>query len=429
MNFRRALNLFPWDVQSEGAASCLGAIAELGCSTVVLSTNYHRARLFRPRTLGYYNRPVDWCDFTPMLSLYEEPALLPPVNPDSRCVAATRDAVTAARAEKLEVIASIIGCHNTTIGLAHPELCIENAFGDRYSFALCPAQPRVRAHLCSLVRDVSRQLRPDAVLIDSFAYLDAVHREHHELMFVSPGAFGKYLLSLCFCPACWERLAHEGVDPEAFRTQVKALIASAVARDAQPRSAEWERDELTALLLEMPEVMAATRARGAAVAELLRQVRQVARGEKVALHVQTGLLARPSARAWTEGPGLRTMAEFTDHLFVQAHFASAREVAQDLGWAATLIPPERLVMASMAGEDHVASEGDLRQRVQMAHALGAAGACFYNYGLLSPERLAWIRRALSVPQRAEGGALLPEPARRHGALPRQAGRSAAANAG
>ena len=92
MSFRRAINLFPWDVQSEGAAPCLGAIAALGCSTVVLSANYHRARLFRPRALGYYNRPVDWCDFTPTPSLYEEPALLPPVNPDPRCLAATQEA-------------------------------------------------------------------------------------------------------------------------------------------------------------------------------------------------------------------------------------------------------------------------------------------------------------------------------------------------
>jgi hypothetical protein len=393
MNFRRAINLFPWDVQSEGATPCLGAIAELGCNSMVLSTNYHRARLFRPRTLGYYNRPVDWCDYTPNSSLYEEPALLPPVNPDSGCIAATHDAVSAARSFGLEVIASVIGCHNTTIGLAHPELCVENAFGDRYAFALCPAQPRVRTHLCSVVRDVSRQLRPDAVLIDSFAFLDAVHREHHELMFVSPGAFGKYLLSLCFCPACRERMEREGIDSGAFRSQVRTLIAASVARDPQSRSSEWERDELNALLLEYPEVLAVTRTRGDAVKELLAQVRQVTREEKVALHAQTGLLARPSARAWTEGPGLRAMAEFTDQLFVQAHFASSREVAQDIGWAASLLPPNRLVAASMAGEDHVASEADLLQRVHSARSLGTAGMCFYNYGLLSPTRLAWIRRA------------------------------------
>jgi hypothetical protein len=212
-------------------------------------------------------------------------------------------------------------------------------------------------------------------------------------MFVSPGAFGKYLLSLCFCPACRAGLTREGVDPEAFRRQVRSLLAAAVAREPQPRSMEWERDELTALLLEVPEMLAATRARGRAVAELLRRVRQVAQQERVALHAQSGLLARPSARAWTEGPGLRGLAEAVDQIFIQAHHAAAHDVAQDLGWAAALVPASRLVLATMAGEDQVTSEGDLRQRVQAARSLGAAGVCFYNYGLLSPARLGWIRRA------------------------------------
>ena len=54
------------------------------------------------------------------------------------------------------------------------------------------------------------------------------------------------------------------------------------------------------------------------------------------------------------------------------------------------------MLATMAGEDHVVSEGDLMQRVQAVRTLGAAGVCFYNYGLLSPARLAWIRRANEV---------------------------------
>ena len=244
MSFRRAINLFPWDVQAEGAGPCLEAIAGLGCSAVVLSPNYHRARLFRPRAQRYHHRTVDWCDFTPDTSLYAEPALLPPVNPDAGCVEACRAAVPAARARGLEVIASVIGCHNTTLGLAHPELCLENAGGDRYAFALCPAQPRVRAHLTSLVRDVARQLRPDAVVLDSFSYLDAVHREHHELMFVSPGAHGKFLLSLCFCPACRERVARENIDPWALRDRTRELLRASVTRPPPPRSAEWERDEV-----------------------------------------------------------------------------------------------------------------------------------------------------------------------------------------
>jgi len=393
MNFLRAINLFPWDVASEGADNCLGAIARLGCNNVILSPNYHRARLFRPRTLGFYNRPVDWCDFRPETSLYDEPDLLPPINPDERCVEGCHQAAVAAKANGLDVIVSVIGCHNTTIGLKHPELCVENALGDRYAFALSPAQPRVRSFLGSLVRDLCRQYRPSAILLDSFSYLDAVHREHHELMFVSPGAFGKYLLSLCFCPASCERLRREGIDPEALRAQVITLVRTAVTNTPGPRSPEAERDELTALLFEFPEFMAAARIRSEIVDELLVHVAQVAREEGVQLHSQSALLARPTSRVWTEGAGLRIRAKSCEKIFIQAHWPSAREAIHDLSWAATVLPPERFVLGTMTSEDNVASEGDLVQRAVTAKLLGAAGVSYYNYGLLSAARLVWIRKA------------------------------------
>lgn len=393
MSFLRAINLFPWDVASEGAAECLGAITDLGCNSVILSPNYHRARLFRPRTLGFYNRPIDWCDFRPDPSLYEEPGLLPPINPDARCVEGCHQAAIAAKANGLDVIVSVIGCHNTTIGLSNPELCVENALGDRYAFALSPAQPRVRSFLGSLVRDLCRQYRPSSLLLDSFSYLDAVHREHHELMFVSPGAFGKYLLSLCFCPASCDRLRHEGIDPVALRAQVIKLVQHAVANTPGPRSPEAERDELTGMLFEFPEFLAAARIRSDIVAELLNHIAAIAREEGVRLYSQSALLARPTSRVWTEGAGLRTRAESCEKIFIQAHWPSAREAIHDLSWAATVLPAERFVLGTMTSEDNVATEADLVQRAVAAKRIGAAGVSFYNYGLLSAARLGWIRAA------------------------------------
>ncbi len=393
MSFLRAINLFPWDVASEGAAECLGAITDLGCNSVILSPNYHRARLFRPRTLGFYNRPIDWCDFRPDPSLYEEPGLLPPINPDARCVEGCHQAAIAAKANGLDVIVSVIGCHNTTIGLSHPDLCVENALGDRYAFALSPAQPRVRSFLGSLVRDLCRQYRPSSLLLDSFSYLDAVHREHHELMFVSPGAFGKYLLSLCFCPASCDRLRHEGIDPVALRAQVIKLVQHAVANTPGPRSPEAERDELTGMLFEFPEFLAAARIRSDIVAELLNHIAAIAREEGVRLYSQSALLARPTSRVWTEGAGLRTRAESCEKIFIQAHWPSAREAIHDLSWAATVLPAERFVLGTMTSEDNVATEADLVQRAVAAKRIGAAGVSFYNYGLLSAARLGWIRAA------------------------------------
>ena len=398
MSFLRAINLFPWDAANEGAERSAEAIAGLACDTVILSPNYHRARLFRPRSPGFYNRPVDWCDFRPDEALYAEPGLLPPVNPDAGCVAASEGAAVAARARGLALIVAVIGCHNTTIGLQHPELCMENAMGDRYAFALCPAQPRVRAYLVSLVRDIACRFRPDALLLDSFSYLDAVHREHHELMFVSPGEFGKFLLSLCFCPACAAEMQAARVDAGRMRAFVQDLVRAALARGPEPRLAQAERDELTGLLMEYPELMDVLQVRSGVVSGLLREVSQSARDEGVRVDCQSGLLARPSARAWTEGASLRTRAESCDRIFLQAHWPSARESIQDLTWAATVLPAGRLVHTTMCSEDNIPSEADLVQRATTAKQVGAAGISFYNNGLLSPERLAWIHTANKATQ-------------------------------
>ena len=393
MKFLRAVNIFPWDIAAEGAGACAGALTRLGCNCAILSPNYHRARLFRPRAVGFYNRPIDWCDFTPNRGLYTEPDLLPEVNPDQCCVEASYAFASAARTSGLDLVLAAIGCHNSTIGLNHPELCMENAFGDRYAFALCPAQPRVRALLGSLVQDLARQFKPAGILLDSFTYLDAVHREHHELMFISPGAFGKYLLSLCFCEACASRMREAGLDPAALRSLAKRLIHAAVSRGPEPRLPDPDRDELTGLLMEWPEFQALARVRSLIVEELLAHVKGRAGQEGVTVHSQSGLLARPTARAWTEGAGLRKRAESCDKIFLQAHWPSAREAIQDLTWAATVLPPERLVFTTMCSEDNIPSEADLVQRAVAAKRIGASGISFYNYGLLSAERLEWIHTA------------------------------------
>jgi hypothetical protein len=393
MSFLRAINLFPWDAADEGAERCMETIASLGCNGVTLSPNYHRARLFRPRMPDFYNRPVDWCDFPPDEAAYAEPGLLPPVNPDARCVAASEAAARAARARGLTLTVAVIGCHNTTIGLKQPDLCMESAMGDRYAFALCPAQPRVRAYLASLVRDIARRFRPDALLLDSFSYLDAVHREHHELMFISPGEFGKFLLSLCFCPACVAEMQQAGVDAGRMRSQVQTLVRASLARGCEPRLALPERDEFTGLLMEFPELLEVVRVRAEVVTGLLGAAGRAAQEEGVAVHCQSGLLARPTARAWTEGAGLRARAEHCERIFLQAHWPSARESIQDLTWAATVLPAGRLVHTTMCSEDNIPSEGDLVQRAVAARRIGAAGISYYNYGLLSPERLEWIRSA------------------------------------
>jgi len=394
----RAIHVFPWDAAVEGCAATIETVNTLLCNRVLLSVNYHRARLFRPRQpgLGYYYRVADWLDFEPHAALYLPGFPLPPVNPDPSVVKAVYECRDHCRRSGLAFTASIIGCHNTTIGLARPDLSVQNAFGNRYAFALCPGHPDVRAYLCALVRDVCRSLAPEAILLDSFWFLDAVHREHHELMFVSPGPVGEHLLALCFCEHCYQHAARQGIDMKPVQATVRRLVEKLLQHEGHAGEAGFDQAELAALLREEPALYEFEQARQAIVRSLLLEVREIARQSGCEVDMNSGLLARPSARAWQEGGLLRDRAQACRHVYVQAHFPQAAQSRQDLAWAATVLSPERLVLTTMMSREFINSASELRVRVECAMELGVAGVSLYNYGLLSPRRLGWIRDAFSA---------------------------------
>jgi hypothetical protein len=385
----RAINVFPWDLAIEGVEPGIESIRRLECDTVALSVNYHRARLFRPRQpgLGFHYRALDWLDLDAGAECTE--VLRSLVNPDP----AQREVAGRTREEcarrNLRFTATVIGCHNTTLGLARPEWSVCNAFGNRHTFSLCPANPEVRRYLCDLVGVVCRQLSPDAVLLDSFTFLDAVHREHHELMFVDPGAAARHLLSLCFCPFCMDSFSDAG----RVQALARRVVEAALHDSRGERTPEFDREEQCALLHEFPELLEIEAKRKQTVSTLFQRMGEIASAHNVQTDSSSGLLARPCARSWTEGTALTNRARVCRHIYVQSHFPSAALAAQDLRWAATLVPAAQLVQATMVGEAHIPSGAELAVRAAHAVELGAAGVCYYNYGLLNKRRLEWIRDA------------------------------------
>ena len=96
--------------------------------------------------------------------------------------------------------------HNTRLGLLHPELCSRNAFGDIAYFGLCPCQPEARRYVVALVAELTYAYAPDSVELESPTFMGFVHGFHHEKDGVGLAPEDDFLLSLCFCPACLERL-------------------------------------------------------------------------------------------------------------------------------------------------------------------------------------------------------------------------------
>ncbi len=138
--------------------------------------------------------------FEPRAVCYGGAGLMPVPDPHmahSRVVQTMRDACAA---QGLDFGLWVVGLHNSTLGQAHPDLCMRNCFDDIYTYALCPGQPTVHAYLCGLAQDLCEQFHPQRIVLEAIGYLSLRHWVHHEL-FMTPWTEAiEFLFSLCFCP-------------------------------------------------------------------------------------------------------------------------------------------------------------------------------------------------------------------------------------
>src|SRR5690606_20217973 len=72
---------------------------------------------------------------------------VPPAGPSP-----LEEGIAQARSAGMRLHAWTVLFHNTRLGALHPGECGTNAFGDTYSYALCPARPQVQAYGLDVVR-------------------------------------------------------------------------------------------------------------------------------------------------------------------------------------------------------------------------------------------------------------------------------------
>jgi len=215
---------YPWDLVGDEAAA--ERIAGLGVGAVALAASYHTTRAATP--LHPRHRMVD----------ARHAALYVPVRPEAwqgkRLVPAAPswvdgDSFGAAaqmlRAAGLPVHAWTVLTHSSRLGDANPDLTVQNAFGDRYPYALCPAQSDVVEYCETLVAEIVQSGPLDGVVLEACGPLGFVHGGHHEKTDGTDWSpVQQQLLSLCFCVACVGLYGDAGIDVVQFRQAVKAGV-------------------------------------------------------------------------------------------------------------------------------------------------------------------------------------------------------------
>ncbi len=377
---RLCLYAHPFDVTALAGAGGLERVRDLGFDEIALAVSYHAGRWLMPWHPAGRVRFLD--DGTVHFRPRGDDGVLQPL-PSSDVPAdgpSPLEALCAAApAAGLRVRAWTIGTHNTRLGSAHRELCVENAFGDRYPYALCPSQPAVQQYLLALVRDVAAHDGVQTIELEAFGQMGWKHGSHHDKASFAPSGLLDAALSACFCDACRTAMAMVGGSTEALRERVHTIVRSAIGDgDAMvPPNMPSRPEELGPIDAHWLDAVLAARARSAAA--LARAV--VAASAPAARAIQV------HPHPWFTGSQLAAGAAVAfpagDERVITAYNEGPAAIGDLLahdGLAAHAASPRRLCIWPKAPQ--FTCDDDLRRVAAACARHGVTSVAIYHLGLL-----------------------------------------------
>ncbi|GHE88945.1 hypothetical protein E5082_08310 [Streptomyces griseoluteus] len=380
---RASAFVYPWDVNGDPGAP--GRIASLGVSQVTLAAAYHSTRALTPRHPRHRIVTAEYAAVLyPPGDVWAGRDLRPHPAGDWAPGDAFGEAASALLSAGLEVHSWVVLAHNSRLGAEHPDTSVVNAYGDRYPWAPCIAQPRVRAYLTALAAEAAVRPGATGTELESLGWYGLAHLHAHDKTGgVRLGEAGQYLTSLCFCPACGEGY---GPDAGELAARVRAALEP-VWRGAGDGGWEYVERALGA------ETAAAVRAWRESVARTLQEeaitaVRRAApEGFRVLLHADpvpyhcganagvdpAHILSRADGVVVPCVDGVHRLAPFAEHAKERTVLAANLTVVSGMGGN-----PARL--ASDAARARGAGANELR---------------LYHAGLASDADLAAVRDGLA----------------------------------
>ena len=382
---RSALWAYPWDLLDEGVESVARRLTAIGIDEINLATNYHSVQPFlphNPERQTFFAHASSY--FQPDESCYGR---LSPVPNEEM---GEDDWLATIADELAETDLSLnswtIGCHNSRLGMANPDLTLESPFGDSLAFGLCPSQPAVQGYLCGLLSDLSARAPFDRIELETFDYFYGTgFGWHHDKYHVELGTLGQFLFGLCFCDECRNHAAEHGVDVDRARESARTGINAIVDGDLPP-------DVNVAGWLQMhPALADYVDARTETLTELYADLRSAV-GDGTKLGRYAGFFEVEDA--WMHGADLDSLSTHLDYHTVIAYESTRRDVVQRVRTADRLTPDIPLHAGVLPGHPEIHDPGTLAAVVDGLADLGVERVSFYNYGLLPETNLDWIGQAL-----------------------------------
>jgi hypothetical protein len=380
-----AAYLYPWDVAGDPHAA--QRLAALGLVEVTLAAVYHATRAVTPHHPRH------------RIVTAERTAAYVPLN-DSRWRRAPialsaaddsfLDAAQMLRASGLDVHAWVVFTHVDRPG-DDQRFNVVNAYGDRYPWALCPANDEVVSYATAVADEVTELDGLAGIELEACGWYGVDHMCAHDKATLPGSADGRYLLSLCFCRACVAAFTVAGVDGDRLRRDVRDAL------DGPPHGTDTDDASGINLLDDRAQTVASVRRAmaerfRAAVIERIRARRPEWR---VALH------ASPNPTATTAFTGIDMDARHhgrhptTPDALVVNCWNGHGSVAASLG-AGIPVHANVLAVAELGGDPYT-----LIDRGQAAVRAGATGVRLYHAGLAGDRDRSAMRSLIAALRSAE----------------------------
>jgi hypothetical protein len=209
---------YPWDVAGDPQAA--ERLAALGLDEVTLAAVYHATRTTTTR--HPYHRIVTaerTAAYVPLDESRWRAAPIALTAADDSFV----EAAKALRGNGLDVHAWVVFNHVDRPGDDHG-FAVINAYGDRYPWALCPAYDAVVSYATMVADEVTDVDGIDGIELEACGWYGVDHMCAHDKATLPRSESMRYLLSLCFCPACVDSFTSAGVDVERLRRDVRDAL-------------------------------------------------------------------------------------------------------------------------------------------------------------------------------------------------------------
>ncbi|WP_329574514.1 hypothetical protein [Streptomyces sp. NBC_01361] len=383
---RASAFVYPWDVNGDPEAA--RRIAGLGVQQATLASAYHSTRALTPR---HPRHRVVTAEHAAVLyppgDRWQGRDLRPYEAGDWAPGDAFGEAAEALAGAGLDVHTWVVLAHNSRLGAEHPDTSVVNAYGDRYPWAPCIAQPATRAYLVDLAAEAAVRPGAQGTELESLGWYGLAHlHAHDKTAGVGLGDAGQYLMSLCFCPSCRDGYGRQGLDAAELAGDVRRALEPLWRGNGTPDGG-WEAVEK----LLGPRTAAGTRAWRDSVARSLQEesvaaVRaQAPDGFRILLHADPASY-HCGANAGVDPAHILAVADGV----VVPCTGGAELIAPFAAQGRGVVAANLTVVAGMGG-----SPARLAADARHAAELGANELRLYHAGLASDSDLKLIAEGLS----------------------------------